>query len=367
MLLTLQYLRGLASLLVVFYHARGQINDAYSQSNLGDMLFENGYIGVDLFFMISGFVIMLSTEKDKSPLSFIIKRIFRIYPVYLICLLLYISILNKPFDINFVKSLLFINLNLSSDAPWFGYAMIFTAWTLMFEIIFYIIFCVSLMVSWKYRGYLCSTIIIFFVAGINLYFNGNVNYSGYSSIAIDGYSDQNYFIKLARVLSSPMFLEFVVGMMIYKLYRYSSINKSIACVSAVIAIVLFSYFYVTGFNGGHGPLKCGLYAALLLLTLVTYEKKCGISYFRILNFFGNISYSLYLTHALVLSALSVGFVFSSMYVSEHGLSSFYFIILASILMSTIFYYTIELHCVKLGRVILRISLRKVSGKHSSII
>lgn len=68
--------------MVVLYHYRGELNSIYAQKGLGDLLFSNGYIGVDLFFMVSGFVIMLSTEKDKSSLSFAIKRIFRIYPVY---------------------------------------------------------------------------------------------------------------------------------------------------------------------------------------------------------------------------------------------------------------------------------------------
>ncbi|WP_421746749.1 acyltransferase family protein [Citrobacter werkmanii] len=67
--------------------------------------FSNGYIGVDLFFMVSGFVIMLSTEKDKSSLSFAIKRIFRLYPVYIVCLILCTYLLSKPIDLNFYKSL----------------------------------------------------------------------------------------------------------------------------------------------------------------------------------------------------------------------------------------------------------------------
>ncbi|NSL37173.1 acyltransferase, partial [Citrobacter werkmanii] len=104
MLLSLQYLRGIASLLVVLYHARGEISNVYAQSNLGELLFGNGYIGVDLFFMISGFVIMLSTEKDKSSFSFIIKRLFRIYPVYLVCLFSLVFLQGRPFDVNLLKS-----------------------------------------------------------------------------------------------------------------------------------------------------------------------------------------------------------------------------------------------------------------------
>ncbi|HCD4632168.1 TPA: acyltransferase, partial [Citrobacter freundii] len=205
MLLSLQYLRGIASLLVVLYHARGEISNVYAQSNLGELLFGNGYIGVDLFFMISGFVIMLSTEKDKSSFSFIIKRLFRIYPVYLVFLFALVFLQGRPFDVNLLKSLLFINLDLFSEAPWFGYTIIFTAWTLMFEIIFYMLFYISLALSWKYRGYICMLLIASIVLGTNLYFNGSVNFSGYSSITIAPNQEHSIWLGMARVLSSPMF------------------------------------------------------------------------------------------------------------------------------------------------------------------
>lgn len=362
MLLTLQYLRGIASILVVLYHARGEINNIYSQSNLGDMLFSNGYIGVDLFFMISGFVIMLSTEKDKSSFSFIVKRIFRIYPVYLVCLLIAMYILDKPFNAEFIRSLLFINLDLSASAPWFGYAIIFTAWTLMFEIIFYLIFYVSMSISWKFRGYTCSIVIILMVVIINIHYNGTIGFSGYSSIPVNSNTDHNYLLKLARVLSSPMFFEFVMGIFIYKIcnYIYNIVNINIARVSVITSIVLFSYFYVAGFNGGHGPFKCGLYAAFLLFSLVMFEKKCGVKKNNIMNFFGNISYSLYLTHAIVLSSISAGLI--SLYVSGNGFSNLYFILLSSILMASILYYTIESYFVKFARHILKISFVRMEGK-----
>lgn len=356
MLLTLQYLRGIASILVVLYHARGEINNTYSQSNLGDMLFSNGYIGVDLFFMISGFVIMLSTEKDKSSFSFIVKRIFRIYPVYLVCLLVAMYILNKQFNAEFIRSIFFINLDLSASAPWFGYAIIFTAWTLMFEIIFYLIFYVSMSMSWAYRGYVCSAFIILIVVLINIIFNGTVSFSGYSSIPVNTNTGHDYLLKIARVLSSPMFFEFVMGIAIYKIcgHMRNIVSAKFAAVSAIVSIVLFSYFYVTGFNGGHGPLQCGLYSAFLLFSLVVYERKCGVKYNKTLDFFGNISYSLYLTHAIVLSAISTGMFSLYFYVSGNGFSNLYFIMLASILLSSALYYTVELYCVRLARNILKL-------------
>ncbi|EJH5927203.1 acyltransferase family protein, partial [Escherichia coli] len=58
MVLSIHYLRGVAALFVVLFHLRSIIAGAYAQENLGDILFDYGYFGVDLFFMISGFVIV---------------------------------------------------------------------------------------------------------------------------------------------------------------------------------------------------------------------------------------------------------------------------------------------------------------------
>lgn len=62
---TIQYLRGIAALAVVLFHYRFTLNEfnQFDIKNLGNILFSSGSFGVDLFFMISGFVITLSTKK----------------------------------------------------------------------------------------------------------------------------------------------------------------------------------------------------------------------------------------------------------------------------------------------------------------
>lgn len=51
MVYTIQMLRGIAALLVVMFHIRGTLNGVYAQSNLGDLLFQSGSAGVDLFLL----------------------------------------------------------------------------------------------------------------------------------------------------------------------------------------------------------------------------------------------------------------------------------------------------------------------------
>lgn len=74
----LQYMRGIAALMVVLFHLKERL-----PSNIVPYL-ENGRGGVDIFFIISGFIIYFITQNDKelAPKTFLIKRAFRILPLY---------------------------------------------------------------------------------------------------------------------------------------------------------------------------------------------------------------------------------------------------------------------------------------------
>ena len=86
---SIQFLRGIASMLVLFYHISGNVLIKYGQPN-GDAyiykLFTSGLIGVDIFFIISGFImyytIYISGKNTLSTKTFLIKRSIRIAPLY---------------------------------------------------------------------------------------------------------------------------------------------------------------------------------------------------------------------------------------------------------------------------------------------
>lgn len=120
---SIHYLRGVAALLVVAYHNKQYLNEVYAQKDLGDLLFISGGFGVDLFFIISGFIIMLSSQKKEtnSPINFMTRRFFRIYPVFFICTILFF-LLNPVFtESELLRSLFLLHLDYYSEAPFFGY------------------------------------------------------------------------------------------------------------------------------------------------------------------------------------------------------------------------------------------------------
>lgn len=86
--------RGLAILMVVLYHAftRWTTLVPYGTRFADFPLFEKGWLGVQLFFLISGFVILMTLEKCYSFKEFIIKRWLRLFPaMFLATLLIYLT------------------------------------------------------------------------------------------------------------------------------------------------------------------------------------------------------------------------------------------------------------------------------------
>ena len=90
-LLNLQVLRAIAALMVCCFHLQYFLMD-----KSGQVLFPNGWIGVQVFFVISGFIMYHSNKKDNihvknRPFNFIKNRIIRIVPLYFLVSLVQIA------------------------------------------------------------------------------------------------------------------------------------------------------------------------------------------------------------------------------------------------------------------------------------
>lgn len=148
---SIQALRGIAALLVVAFHFREGVNLTFP--NVGDKLFINGSVGVDLFFLISGFITFYIANNlndgAASSWEFIVKRICRVIPLYYIITLLSPGkTLHSLYNVG--RSLLFIPLDGSKTGPMYGYASIFVGWTLNYEMLFYAMVAIAIMFGrWK--------------------------------------------------------------------------------------------------------------------------------------------------------------------------------------------------------------------------
>jgi exopolysaccharide production protein ExoZ len=159
-ILSLQYLRGLAALMVVYFHSAEQLKRLLGSSL--DLAHEYptslGSAGVDIFFVISGFIIWTTTaRKPSSPGSFLYKRLIRIVPLYWgLTILVGCSIWLSPnlsstsqFSAwHLIASLLFIpwpHPTIPGDFP-----VIIPGWSLNYEMAFYILFTITLLLPRRY-------------------------------------------------------------------------------------------------------------------------------------------------------------------------------------------------------------------------
>ena len=208
---SVQLLRAVAALAVVTDHFR---------------LFGNGAWGVDIFFVISGFIMCYITQNSGD--HFFAKRIIRVVPLYwlgtlgVFCVALaFPSLLNstKADPIELVKSLLFIPFQKGQYIQ----PVLFLGWTLNYEMFFYLVFALSMAISRSYRSIICSAALILLTLAGKLF------------------SFEN---PIAKFYTSGILIEFLFGMLAYKIYSLrirhwitsGSGPKWLYILSAVVAI-----------------------------------------------------------------------------------------------------------------------------------
>jgi peptidoglycan/LPS O-acetylase OafA/YrhL len=141
-LLELDALRGLAALSVLCFHYTTRYTEFFSPACPALFHFPWFKNGVQLFFIISGFVILMTLEKTKRPLDFFVSRFSRLYPCYwaaiaLTFLVMQIFPLHLPGrEVSSMGAM--INLSMLQD--WFGINPVDSVyWTLTIELSFYVV------------------------------------------------------------------------------------------------------------------------------------------------------------------------------------------------------------------------------------
>lgn len=298
---SIQVLRGIAAILVVLFHFRHYINDVYPIKDLGDRMFLFGEAGVDLFFVISGFIIVYSSmNKEKNSFSeFMIKRIFRLYPLYFFVLTFYLlTYHDEIFNLNnIIKSYVLIPIDFNGKGPWFGLSTIYTAWTLTYEMYFYIAFAIAILINHKYRACICILIILAIMVFSQKIIYGN---NFINPITTKNSFSGSWFNLI--FISSPLIVDFIYGMVVayvYILYEKYKINSKFFTFIFLIVLSISSIAMISNKTGAIGPLSWGLCSVGIVLSLLIISKNTEIKYHKFMVYLGEMSYSIYINHVVV--------------------------------------------------------------------
>lgn len=297
---SIQVLRGLAAVMVVFYHLMfsEQLMSAPEDCLLSPLL-KTGAAGVDLFFVISGFIMVTVTRKKfgapGAVPEFLYSRFSRVYPVYWLFTLAILalaavkpSLLNIPIGapLKILQSFLLY--------PQEHFPILKVGWTLVHEIYFYLVFTVFLFWPARIlpRGLALWAAAI--LAASALLWTRPPAPAGLPDIVINPLTFEFIMgcliaIFLQKPTSLPGWIPLVAGLA--GLICASSVSHHIV---SFLADLRENWFRVAVY---------GIPSAFILYGAVALEKKQGKVFLSWLQPLGDASYSLYLVHLFVLSAM----------------------------------------------------------------
>ncbi|WP_044528126.1 acyltransferase family protein [Herbaspirillum sp. B65] len=301
----LQALRGIAALLVVFVHARYYLLNTSMQTT-AESIFRPGAMGVDLFFLISGFIMTLTTANSDGTLTnsviFWIKRLSRIWPVYIVLAILGIQALN-PIDIfihkdiwkSLVESLLFLPVD-PRQPLYYGlpYPL---GWTLNFEIYFYLVFGISMLFGrWRWAAFFSWLILSLIVFPMAL--------KGASTLNV--LHDYRFRIAYVNQITNPIIWTFAAGVIGGLLYlsRLRIKDCLVARCIVPIAVATCLWWAYSGLADFHGIDGWGGPLCIAFIIIALYSKSVVISVPKPLLWLGKVSFSLYLVHLIAQSLVT---------------------------------------------------------------
>ncbi len=322
-ILSIQYLRAAAALMVVFFHADGMAQEYFNFSGL-----PFGAAGVDIFFVISGFIMWITTASERiTPASFAVNRIIRIVPLYwAMTLLLYGGwlIFRDPATLpslwNLARSLLFIPF----VSPRTGdiQPLLIAGWTLNFEMFFYAVFACGLLLARRHRALFVCTILGALVVSPLL-----ISPSG----------------AVALTYTSPLLIEFMIGCLLGVMYERKALPRPAVAAFLLVTgcgLLMTSGMLSAANIGAIRFVHWGLPAFLIVTGALALEPK--LKEWRLPMLLGDASYSIYLTHGVVLSAVKSAAMLSGK--GAHTMMSSGFIIagcVVSVVAGVAVYFLVE--------------------------
>lgn len=275
-LMSVQYLRALAALLVVYFHMTAS---NFPSAN-GLWSFFVGQLGVDLFFVISGFI-MWWTASNMKPGEFALRRLARIVPTYWIYSFMLVALavcapkLAPGIAVTsdtLMKSFFFIP---NTNEP-----IVNQGWTLNIEMFFYGVFALALFLPSRAMRFAA---VITALVGLSIV--GVVLAPSH---------------PILSAYTSSFLLEFAAGMVIAGFAQRLPMLPPVG-----IALVLISAAALIAFHDLPRPLAWGLPASVFLAGIVHLEPWLRSRPLPFLRVIGDASYSLYLCHTFILKVVAV--------------------------------------------------------------
>ncbi|HEX8580156.1 MAG TPA: acyltransferase [Allosphingosinicella sp.] len=263
-LASIQYLRAIAALGVVAFHA----------ANAAGFAFPDGAYGVDIFFVISGFVMVWISSGATRPRDFLTGRIRRIVPLYWVVTLAWLAAISLglgyfPFGPGgLASSFLFIPYGAAGEGRHY-FPIVQVGWTLNYEMMFYAIFAATLLLRRSFQLLALSAVLIALAA---------------AGLVLKPTAAPWEF------WTNPIILHFLAGAWLAAAFRpdQAGVPRWLACCVLVALFVL------------EPPLRVAL---LLVGAALIADFASRMPRFAPLLRMGDASYSLYLWHPLAIAGL----------------------------------------------------------------
>ncbi len=293
--------RGLAALAVVAFHASRMMREPqYSGQIFKPEWFSLGFLGVDFFFVLSGFIILyvhLSDIGRPERLGrYAWRRATRIFPTYWIILgfallcNLALQSTKAPLGIGWLTQQISL---MPGFEPWLG-----PAWTLRFEMLFYGLFSTLLIgrrVGLTVLGLWLALIVT-------------------SMTGVSDYSDPDRQLNFWFIVTNPLNLNFFMGMSLAYAVKTGKGEEALTLLFASFGALFLALTPQSGIDW-YSPMRfpgIGAIAAALLGGLIYCDRKgWGVPHF--MTWLGSISYSLYLCHVTVMGLFLATLSHSGLY------------------------------------------------------
>jgi peptidoglycan/LPS O-acetylase OafA/YrhL len=308
----LQILRGFAAVSVMLYHCSHYVQEKFEsvarQSWISEIDQRFSW-GVQLFFVLSGFVMWRLITTNTTPVRFISGRLIRIYPPYFICVLLMVAckillIGSSGFQFSHIISMSLLPIGPRSYP-------IGVEWTLIYEMTFYLLMMFLILIPSKLR--FMGLIMWLLIIGVSA-----ITYPSWSSVFVP---------DAKQVILSSFCLPFIIGCFVGILYSKKTKGSVAPCIFAGTALVVISGFIL---RTETKQAFLGMGFGFITLSMLWTSISSNNPFIRILTGIGDWSYGIYLSHVPIITIFlalihseNIGGIFLSVSIFTFCISSLF--------------------------------------------